>query len=248
MLYQSEITMTLYLKKLILPIIFCMATGLYTAPVCRGDVVVIDRVTTVQTPVRITVLTKGRFSSAGGRRVDVYLDDTLLKRILTGGDGYGYLKYTPLSTGYKKIKARSDSDSADGLLLVMTQKDRALVIEVEGGFKTAVFSDEIKQSSLRVVKALSENYKIIYLSRYVGKSITATWLEKQGFPGSVILGWNGVHTLTALKQKGVQLHAIIGSTAVISAAVDEIENRFTFDETKDGTTVKDWDEIGELLK
>ena len=240
--------MTLSLKKLIVPIIFCMATGFYTAPVCRGDVVVIDRVTTVKTPVRITVLTRGRFFPAGGRRVDVYLDDTHLKRILTGGDGYGYLKYTPLSTGYKKIKARSNSDSAEGLLLVMTQKDRALVIEVEEGFKTAVFSDEIKQSSLRVVKALSENYKIIYLSRYVGKSITATWLEKQGFPGSVILGWNGAHTLTALKKKGVQLHAIIGSTVVISAAVDEIENRFTFEKTKDGTTVKNWDEILEHLQ
>ena len=248
MLYRSEIKMTLSIKKLILPIIFSITVWLCGAPICSAEVVVLDRVTTVKTPVRITVLTKGRFFAAGGRRVDVYLDDTHLKRILTGGDGYGYLKYTPLSTGYKKIKARSNSDSAEGLLLVMTQKDRALVIEVEEGFKTAVFSDEIKQSSLRVVKALSENYKIIYLSRYVGKSITATWLEKQGFPGSVILGWNGAHTLTALKKKGVQLQAIIGSTAVISAAVDEIENRFAFDETKDGTTVKDWDEIGELLK
>ena len=227
---------------------FSLAVVLTTAPVCRSEVVVIDRVTTVKTPVRITVLTKDRFFSAGGRLVDVYLDDKHLKRILTGGDGYGYLKYTPQSTGYKKIKARSNSDSAEGLLLVMTQKDQALVIEVEEGFKTAVFSDEIKQSSLRVVKTLSKNYKIIYLSRFAGKSITGTWLEKQGFPGSVILGWRGANTLTALKKRGVQLHAIIGSTAVIAAAGDEIENRFTFEKTKDGTTVKDWDEIAELLK
>jgi len=239
--------MTTLFKYLILTI-FSLTTVLFAAPDCTAEVVVLDRVTTVRTPVRITVLTKGRFFAAGGRLVDVYLDDTHLKRILTGGDGYGYLKYTPLSTGYKKVKARSNSDSAEGLLLVMTQKDRALIIEVEEGFKTALFSDEIKQSSLRVVKTLSKNYKIIYLSRYVGKSITGTWLEKQGFPGSVILGWRGAKTLTELKEKGVQLNAIIGSRAVISAAVDEIENRFTFDETKDGTTVKDWDEIGELLK
>jgi hypothetical protein len=240
--------MTLYLKKLILPIIFCMATGLYTAPVCRGDVVVIDRVTTVQTPVRITVLTKGRFFSAGGRLVDVSLDGKHLKRILTGGDGYGYLKYTPRRTGYREIKARSNADSAEGLLLVMSKKDRALVIEVEEGFKTAIFSDEIKQSSLKVVKTLSKNYKIIYLSRFAGKSITGTWLEKQGFPRSVILGWRGANSLTELKKRGVQLHAIIGSATVVNAAVDEIEKRFTFDKSKDGTTVKDWDEIAELLK
>lgn len=240
--------MTLSIKKLILPIIFCTVLGLYAVPGCRGEVVVLDCVTTVNTPIRITVLTKSRFFSAGGRLVDVYLDDKHLKRILTGGDGYGFLKYTPRSPGYQKINARSNSDSAGGLLLVMTQKDRALVIEVEEGFKTAVFSEEIKQSSLKVVKTLSKKYKIIYLSRYLGKRITGTWLEKQSFPKSVILDWQGSNTLTALEKKGIQLDAIIGSTAVISEAARNIENRFTFEKTKDGTTVKDWDEILEVLK
>lgn len=239
--------MTILLKYLILSI-FSLSTVLIVAPVCTADVVVIDRVTTVQTPVRLTVLTKGRFFAAGGRRVDVSLDDKHLKRILTGGDGYGYLKYTPRSTGYKKIKARANADSAEGLLLVVTKKDRALVIEVEEGFKTAVFSDEIKQSSLKVVKTLSKTYKIIYLSRFAGKSLTGAWLEKQGFPRSVILGWRGANTLTELKKKGVQLHAIIGSPPIVTAVVDEIENRFTFGKTKGGTTVKNWDEISELLK
>jgi hypothetical protein len=35
---------------------------------------------------------------------------------------------------------------------------------------------------------------------------------------------------------------------VLSEAVEEIENRFTFEKTKDGTTVKDWDEILEHLQ
>jgi hypothetical protein len=239
--------MTSSLKYFMLTALSLAALFIVTS-VCTAGVAVLDRVTTVETPVRITVLTTGRFFVAGGRLVDIYLDDKHLKRILTGGDGYGYLKYTPQSTGYKQIKARSNGDSAEGLLLVMAKKDRAIAIEVEDGFKTAVFSDEIKQSSLKVVKTLSKTYKIIYLSRLAGKSITGPWLEKQGFPGSVILGWRGANTLTELKEKGVQLHAIIGSTGVISAAVDEIDNRFTFDKTKDGKTVKDWDEIAELLK
>ena len=236
------------LKKLILPIILGMVAVFYTAPICTADVAVLDCVTTVKTPIRITVLTKSRFFSAGGRLVDLYLDDEHLKRILTGGDGYGYLKYTPRSPGYKKIKARSNSDSAEGLLLVMTEKERAIAIEVEEGFKTAVFSEESKKNSLKVVKMLSKKYKIIYLSRYIGKSITGTWLGKQGYPKSVILGWQGSNTLTALKKKGIQLHAIIGSTAVISEAAKNIENRFAFEKTKDGTTVKDWNEILEHLQ
>ncbi len=240
--------MILSIKNLISPIVLGIALVLTAVPVCHAEVVVLDRVTTVKTPIRITVLTKGRFFAVGGRLVDIYLDDEHLKRILTGGDGYGYLKYTPLSPGYKKIKARSNSDSATGLLLVMTKNDRAIIIEVEEGFKGAVFSEEVKQSSLKAIKTLSKNYKIIYLSRYAGKSITGTWLEKQSFPESVILSWRGPETLTALKKKGIQLDAIIGSAAVISAAARDIENRFAFEKTKDGTTVKDWDEILEHLQ
>jgi hypothetical protein len=171
-----------------------------------------------------------------------------LKRILTGGDGYGYLKYTPQSLGYKQIEARSSGDSAKGLLLVVAKKDRVIAIVVEDGFKTAVFSDEIRQNSLKAVKTLSKTYKIIYLSRLAGKSVTGPWLEKQGFPRSVILKWQGSNTLQALKKRGVPLDAVVGSPEVISAAGDTVEKRYTFDKTKDGTTVKNWDEIAKLLQ
>jgi hypothetical protein len=240
--------MALFLKKLLFQILLCLTALFYAAPGCRGGVVVLDRVTTVDTPIRITVLTKSRFFSDGGRRVDLYLDGEHLKRILTGGDGYGYLKITPRSPGYKKIKARSDSDSAEGLLLVLTKKDRAIAIEVEEGFKTALLSEAVKQDSLAAVKTLSQTYKLIYLSRYVGKNITAAWLEKQGYPASVILSWQGSGTLEALKKKGIQLHAIIGSGAVLSEATGEVENRYTFEKSKDGTTVRDWAEILEHLQ
>jgi hypothetical protein len=54
--------------------------------------------------------------------------------------------------------------------------------------------------------------------------------------------------LSALTEKGVNLYAIIGSLSVISAAADHIEKRYTFEETKDGKTVKDWNEILKLLQ
>ncbi len=236
------------LNKYIAISTFIIAFVFCASQVSLADVVVLDHVTSVKTPIRITVLTKGRFFAAGGRLVDIYLDSKHLKRILTGGDGFGYLKYTPQSTGYKQIEARSDGDSARGLLMVVAKKDRIIAIEVEDGFKTAVFSDEIKQNSLKVVKKLSKTYKIIYLSRLAGKSITAPWLEKQGFPRSAILKWQGPNTLKALNKRGVQIEAIIGSPGVISAAADTIEKRYTFEKTKQGSTVKNWDEIAKLLQ
>ena len=236
--------MIICLKKYLLPILFI----LISVPESHGKVIVFDRVTTIQTPINIRVLTRDGFFAAGGRMVDIYLENNLLKKILTGGDGYGYLKYTPGEAGLKKITARSNTDSASGLILVMDENEKAIIIETEAAFKDTVFSDEIKASSLKAVKALSENYKIIYLSRFLGKDITGIWLEKQNFPQSVILRWRGPKTLGNLKKNKVQLHAIIGSAKVISAATGQIEKRFSFEQTKDGKTVNDWNEVLKLLQ
>ena len=216
--------------------------------VCRSELVVFDRVTTVQTPVRLKVLTKGRFFARGGMLVDIYLNDIHLKKILTGGDGYGYLKYIPQSPGVQKIIARSDANSSTGLLLVMAESDQAIIIEVEGAFKDTVFSEEIREDSQKAVDSLSKTYPIIYLSRYVGKGISRSWLAREDFPESVILRWQGSGTFKALGKKGVSIHAVIGSAAMLSAAKKYVEHRYTFEKSKDGKTVKDWDEILELLQ
>jgi hypothetical protein len=232
------------MKKYLLTILFISVI----VPVSHSKVVVFDQVTTVQTPIKIRVLTRGGFFSAGGRMVDIYLDNNLLKKILTGGDGYGYLKYTPRGPGLKKITARSNTDSASGRILVLNDNEKAIIIDTEGAFKDTVFSDEFRESSQKAVTSLSENYKIIYLSRFLGKGITGIWLEKQNFPKSVILRWRGPKTLEKLKKNGVQVHAIIGSGDVIAAVKEQIEKRFSFEKTKDGKTVKDWDEILKLLQ
>ena len=235
-------------KKSALSILLIFICALIAPSIGYGEVVVFDGVTTVETPVRIVVLTKGRFFSQGGMLVDIHLDDEPLKKILTGGDGYGYLKYTPHGPGLKKITARSAEDMASGLMLVMEKKEKAIIIEIEAGFQDALLSTETRKNSRQVVDFLSQKYKIIYLSTSLGRGITRTWLEKQGFPISIILPWQGPQLFTALKSKGVEVYAIIGSAPVISEAKEHIEHRYTFGESKDGETVQDWDEISKRLQ
>jgi hypothetical protein len=241
--------MILSFRKLVWAVFFSGTFILTWAGVSRSEVVVFDRVTTVQTAIRLIVLTKGFLFAEGGQLVDIFLDDSHLKKILTGGDGYGYLKYTPQDAGLKEIRARSDTGSATGLLLVMGKNEKAIIIDIESAFKDAVFSDEIREKSQQAVNSLSKNYKIIYLSRYVGKGVGRSWLKKENFPESVILRWQGPETFTALEERGVQVQAVIGSEDVMSAAkTQHIENRYTFEESTKGKTVKDWDEILKLLQ
>ena len=216
-------------------------------PTSHGKVVIFDRATTVLAPIHITVQTRDGFFVSGGQLVDIYLDNTFIKKILTGGDGYGYLRYIPREPGLKKIIARTNAESASGRILVVEENERVILIETEGAFKDSVFSDEVRQRCQKVVKSISEKYRIIYLSRLLGAGITESWLKKYAFPESVILRWNGPNMLDKLKKNKLQLHAIIGSSNVISTVADKIERRFTFEKTKDGKTVKNWEEILDFL-
>ena len=73
------------------------------------------------------------------------------------------------------------------------------------------------------------------------------WLHEGEFPEAPVLRWQGAKMFSALKEKGIHLYAIIGSASVIAEAEEHIEKRYSFEKTQKGQTVKDWEEIFELL-
>jgi len=210
-------------------------------------VVVFDRVTTSQTPVYLRVQTKGRFFTQGGKLVDIYINDQKLNRILTGGDGYGYLKYIPQRVGMIKFEARADGDRETGIILVIGENEKVILIEVESGFKDTLLSNTTRVGSRKAIETLSQKYKIVYLSTFFGTNLAKKWLVTQQFPESATLQWQGSKLLTSLQEKGIQLHAIIGSAALISEATRHIARRYTFEESKEGQTVADWEQLIELI-
>ena len=212
-----------------------------------GAVIVYDRVTTVGTPVYLKVLTKGRIFADGGRLVEFYLDDKSFGKNLTGGDGYGYRKYEPGRAGIINVRATSRGESGSGLLLVMKKSEKAVLIEIEGGFKDAFISDMAAGASRQAVKQLLKTYRVIYLSRFTGIRMARSWLDEVEFPDAPVLQWKGEDTLKALKEKGINLHAIIGPAGVIATAADHIKKRYTFDKNQKEQTVKDWQEVMERL-
>jgi hypothetical protein len=213
----------------------------------RGAIIVYDRVTTVGTPVYLKVLTKGKIFADAGRLVEFYLDDNSLGKNLTGGDGYGYRKFIPKRPGIIKVQARSKGESGSGLLLVMKKKEKVIFIEIEGGFKDAFISEIAAGASRRAVERLLKKYRVIYISRYTGLRMAREWLDEHEFPPAPVLRWQGSKMFSAFKEKGIHLYAIIGSAGVIAAAEEHTEKRYTFEQTQKGQTVKDWEEIIELL-
>jgi hypothetical protein len=233
-------------SKLLLFFLICSFVVLPAAQ-CPGEIIVYDRVTKVGAPVYLKVLTKGKIFADGGRLVEFYLDDKSLGKNLTGGDGYGFRKYTPKRPGIIKVQARSKGESGSGLLLVMKKNDKAIFIEIEGGFKDAFISEIAAGASRRAVDRLLKKYRVIYISRYTGLRMARDWLDEHEFPVAPVLRWQGAKMFATFKEKGIHLYAIIGSAGVIAEAEEHIEKRYTFEKTQKGQIVKDWEEIIELL-
>jgi hypothetical protein len=229
-------------------IILIISFFIIFAPPTSATVIVYDRITTVGTPVRLVFKTKGRFIAQGGKLVDIYLENKKLGRIMTGGDGYGFFKYTFRNPGYKQLSATSNGNRDSGLVLVMKKNEKAILIEVEGGFKTSFFSEKERDASRQALESIRKTYKIIYFYRFAGKDFTQNWLTENNFPQSVVLPWRGAEMLAAWKKRGVQIHAMVSSPALLAEAADYVSSRFSFEETKKGETVKDWSAIRDRLK
>jgi hypothetical protein len=211
-------------------------------------VIVYDQVTTVGTPVYLEVLTKGLIFAEGGRLVEFYLDDKSIGKNLTGGDGHGYRKYTPTRAGMIKVSARSEGETGSGMLLAMQKSAKAVLIEIEGGFKDAFISKIAAGASRRAVAKLLEKYQVIYLTRYIGIQKSKDWLDEAEFPNAPVLSWRGSQSLAALKARGIQLYALIGSAAIVGEAAEHIERCYSFEQTRNGHTVTDWEQLIALLQ
>jgi hypothetical protein len=207
-----------------------------------AGVVVFDDITPVNKSVKLKARTKGRFFAEGGRLVRFYVDETHIGTNLSGGDGYTFLKYRPATPGIKKLRAESDGDNDEGILLVTGNNEWILLIEIEHSFFTSSLSFKSDNKSKKAIELLSKNYRIIYISTLMGVELSQTWLKENGFPHSIVLGWEGGEAISELRDRNINIYAIIGSSDMLAGALT-VKKRFSFEDTEHGTTVKDWDEL-----
>jgi len=207
-----------------------------------AGVVVYDDVVPVNKTIKLNALTKGRFLPEGGKLVKFYINGKHIGTNLSGGDGYALFRYVPSSAGVFSLKVESDKDIDEGSLLVTDENDRILLIEIERVFTEFPVSFKPAMDSPEVLKELSKKFRIIYLTTMTGMELTRKLLKENNLPGSPVLKWEGPEMLDELAERGIKIHAIIASAGILSEAPD-INKKYGFEETEDGTEVKDWKDI-----
>jgi hypothetical protein len=242
--WQSSFFHKSNFSVLLITVLLCFSvTGMADA-----GVTAFDAVTSINNPIKLKALTKGRFFPEGGRLVEFYIDEKHIGTTLSGGDGYAYLKYVPESKGLKKIKLKLSEESDEALLLVTGKKEKVILIAVEGSLFESSFSFKPTKGAKEAIEKISKQYGIIYLSSLIGPGQAKKWLQENKLYKSVVFEWTDGSMIDDLREHGISVLAIVGSPDTLSD-IDGIK-KFALHETdaEDVTEVESWSDIPEQLK
>jgi len=212
---------------------------LFASPSSAG-ITAFDAVITVNKPIKLQALTKGRFFSEGGKLVEFHIDEKHIGTTLSGGDGYAFLKYTSQSKGLIKIKVKIDKESDEALLLVMDKKDSIILISVEAGLFEPTLLFKPAKGAKESIDKISKKYKIIYVTSMIGIRQTKKWLKDNQLHESIVFNWTGNNLVEGLREKDINIYAIIGSDML--AEIEDIR-KFSFKENVGAEVVESWSDI-----
>jgi|Deesub1362A_J573_1020465.scaffolds.fasta_scaffold13975_2 hypothetical protein len=211
-----------------------------------AEVVVFDSITTIERPIMLRALTKGRFFPSGGRIVKFFIDRKVLGTTLSGGDGYAFFEFIPEKAGLLKVMAKSDHEKSTGFILVCNRGDKLFFVEIENALMGSIFSQNVMKGADVVLRSLMKNFRIIYVTNILGISTARQWIKDKGLPSSVVIKLESEH-LSNFRSMGLIPYAMVGSPELLAQSEGSIKKRFSFVPLEGVTEIKDWFDLRKKL-
>lgn len=228
-------------------LVLLILAGFIAAGRASAGASVFDQVTTPGRPFYLMLRTHRGPLALGGVTGDVWIDEQPVGVVLTGADGYGFLKYTATTTGVFSLRVRTAAGEAEGRLMVINASDRAILFEAE----TLLWQSLIRNRSAvsrRIMRQMAEDFKLVYLCGLMGKATIRQLIEDQELPDRVILAGKDRKQFEKLSNRGILIFAVVGSAAFIDAARDFTPRRFSFEKAPQANHVAGWEDLLNRLK
>jgi len=193
--------------------------------------------------------TKGKFLSKSGEVVEFIVDGRSIGKNLSGRDGFAVKTFVPARTGIYKINVRSGDDKDSGILLALERKTRIVFVDVAGSLLEGPFGEKERPESRKAITKIQKRFPIVYLLKgLLSVEAVRSWLKKNNFPVAPILPWGQGEVFREIKERDLQIKAIIGGPDVIESARMYKPPAFSFDSVEDAEVVENWREIEKKLK
>ena len=131
----------------------------------------------------------------------------------------------------------------------MNKGSGIVFVDVEGSLLDGPITREPRQGSQNAIKMMYKKFPIIFLqTSFVSIKATKRWLKEHEFMELPVVAWRGGAIFDQIFEEGLGIKAIIASPKVIQSAREHKALSFSFRQVDDAEWVKDWDEIGKILK
>jgi hypothetical protein len=165
--------------------------------------------------------------------------------VLTGADGYGFLKYTATTTGTFNLTARTSNGSDSAQLRVVAATDRTVLFEIEPILWRSLAGD--LAAARRVMARVAAGYELVYLCGLMGRRAAGRLISDRGLPARIVLQGKGRDQLARLRHRGIRIHAVVGAPALIDAARGLTTRRISFERHVPAVQVDTWDDLWKHL-
>lgn len=233
-------------RRWLLPVLLLGILHLIAAP-ATGEIIVYDQITVRNKTVFLKVRTKGFLFAEGGQRVSLSLEGGPTFRILTGGDGYGYVKHTPSAAGRYTIRADATDAADDAILLVVTQDESIFLLDYEMLLKRLLQHPDEKQKARQALENLPPGCHLVYGVSFLGAVMARKWTQNQNFPRGVILVGKLSNLFTKLKDREIPIRAVMGTATSLADFTADGVHQLSFDESRSGTTVENWEQFQKII-
>jgi hypothetical protein len=214
-----------------------------------SKVFVYDDVALKGQEVTLRAETRGVLFSRRGEIVEFTVDGRPIGKNLSGTDGFAVKGFIPARTGLYKISVKSGDDKDSGILLALEKKTRIVFIDVAGSLLEGPFGEKERPESKKAITRIHKRFPIVYLLKGIlSVEGMRSWLKKNNFPVAPILPWGQGEVFREIKERDLQIKAIIGGPDVIESARTYKPLAFSFDSMEDAEVVENWREIEKKLK
>ena len=219
---------------------------LHAAPAAAG-VSLFDQLATPDRPFFLKLRTHRGPLVEGGVRGTFWVDGQMVGKVLTGADGYGYLKFTARTTGTFKLSARTPSGEAQARLRVISPSQPVVVMETETLLWKMLTGDRGERAS-RAIRQMAASFELVYLSRPMGRRAARQLVRERELPERVILTGNSRRQFEQLVKRGVLIFAVVGSARFTAAARNYSPRGYSFEKSPHARRIANWDDLLNQLK
>ncbi len=227
-----------------------LAASIFLCSSAYAGVFVYDGIGVEDRPAMLRAVTKGKYFKKGGELVEFFINGKFHGKSLSGGDATAYIEFRPAKAGAYKLIAKSKDEKDEGAFLIIKKGSHIVFVDVAGSLVESPFSKKPIGGSRDAIKQILNSYPIVYVDTGTSiRGLTRKWLRDHDFPSAPLLDWDGGGVFEEAASLGLQVRVIIGDPDVIKSAEQYKPLTFSFKDTDEIESVKDWADIKkEILK